>query len=469
MKRNRKLVGAWLIFITTVVLFVAGVELYHYFRSEYVSNYQCRILINEDLANLESKREKPGIFVRLGKEENADPDIGFYERTKYGELPRIIGYGRQIFDVYSSPFKASPPLKRVFVAVQVEDTDPESFAAFIRVLGNAKVTFIFPHYLGKLEEIASIVVKNGHEFFLQIPTQSSIPDDKKNTISPFLANADPDDMLEKLRYLTASAKYAIGVANTTPTLLTKSKKDMSIIGNELAKRGLALLDLEKSNEMLSQLSKESGLIYHNIGYRSSAADVSKIKDNDSVVVPFEQITAFTKGLAEDFVVAPVSVSMKRFSMLPYRKCVAIFLIKDGKVLVGQRADIPGAWQLPQGGVDEGENFLEAARRELFEEVNARTIQALGSTARKYRYDFPESFQRKFEKNGKAVKYAGQELSFVVFDFLGDDGELNVAKENREFSSWKWITVEELLQTVVDFKRQAYEKAIRELKQLKVFL
>ncbi|MDR2068140.1 MAG: RNA pyrophosphohydrolase [Holosporaceae bacterium] len=469
MKRNKKLVGAWVIFITTIILFVAGVEFYHYFRMEYVSSYQCRILINEDLANLESKLENPSLFVRLEKEENTDQDAKFYERTKYGELPRIVGYGRQVFDVYSSRFEAPRSLKKVFVAVPVENTEPESFASFARALGNVKVTFIFPHYLEKLEEIARIAVQNGHEFFLQIPTQSSIPADKKNVISPFLANANPEDMLEKLRYLMASAKHMIGMANTTPTLLTKSQKDMSIIGNELAARGLALLDLEKSNEMLSRLSRESGLIYHNVGYKFSAADASQIRDGDSVVIPFEQITDFIKGLAKDFVVAPISVSIKRFSMLPYRKCVAIFLIKDGKVLVGQRADISDAWQLPQGGIEDEENIVEAARRELFEEVNAKTVQVLGSTSHTYRYVFPESFQRKFVKNGKEVKYAGQELSFVVFNFLGDEGELNVAKENREFSSWKWTTIEELLQTVVDFKRQVYEKAVRELKQLKVFL
>ncbi|MDR1375819.1 MAG: RNA pyrophosphohydrolase [Holosporaceae bacterium] len=469
MKRSRRLAGAWIAFIITVILFVVGVESYHYFRREYVSNYQCRILINEDLAKLESRREKTGIFIHWKKVENADPDAGLYERTKYGELPKIIGYGRQIFDVYSSRFKPSQSLKKVFVAVQVEDTSPESFSSFIRALGSAKVTFIFPHYLDKLEEISRIVIANGHEFFLQIPTQSSIPTDKKNTVSPFLANANPEDTLEKLHYLMASVKHMIGVVNTTPTLLTKSSRDMAVIGDELAARGLALLDLEKSNEMLTQLSEKNGLIYCNIGYRFSAMDASKIKDGDTIVVPFEQLTVLLKVMAKDFAIAPISVSMKRFSMLPYRKCVAIFLIKDDKILVGQRTDIPGAWQLPQGGVEDGESNAEAARRELFEEVNAKTVQALGSTSRKYRYKFPESFQRKFLKNGKEVKYTGQELSFVVFDFLGDDGELNVAKENREFSSWKWITIEELLQTVVDFKRECYEKAIEELKQSKIFL
>jgi hypothetical protein len=147
------------------------------------------------------------------------------------------------------------------------------------------------------------------------------------------------------------------------------------------------------------------LIYGGINHIFGDNDfnVSDISDGDSIAVPIDRLAAFVDALPMGFAVAPVSLSMKRYSMLPYRRCVAIFLVKDGKVLVGQRRDVPGAWQLPQGGIEENESYLEAAKRELVEETGASSVKTLGLTCSKYKYKFPESSQRKFVKNGKSVQ------------------------------------------------------------------
>jgi putative (di)nucleoside polyphosphate hydrolase len=224
---------------------------------------------------------------------------------------------------------------------------------------------------------------------------------------------------------------------------------------------MVFLDVE-ANDLLEELSNNNGLIHHHMSKQfDENFDISKIKNGDSVMVPFGKLDNFVK-ISKEFSLVPISASMKRYSMLPYRKCVAILLMKEGKVLACQRSDIPGAWQLPQGGVDENENHLETAKRELLEETNVRSIQLIGSTINLYRYDFPESSQRKFVENKKQVQYVGQELAFVVFKFLGSDDEINVDTEHGEFSSWKWVTIEELMQLIVDFKKQAYEKALKEL-------
>ncbi len=154
-------------------------------------------------------------------------------------------------------------------------------------------------------------------------------------------------------------------------------------------------------------------------------------------------------------------------MLTYRKCVAILLKRNDKFFVGERADIPNAWQLPQGGVDEGETYLEAAQRELYEETGIKSIRLLGQTSHSYKYDFSDESQKRAVLKYGSLKYIGQEQVFFVFDFIGTESEINLETTQREFSRWKWESIPEIIKKIVSFKRQAYIGAIEELRNAKI--
>ncbi|MDR0968205.1 MAG: RNA pyrophosphohydrolase [Holosporaceae bacterium] len=154
-------------------------------------------------------------------------------------------------------------------------------------------------------------------------------------------------------------------------------------------------------------------------------------------------------------------------MALYRKCAAIFLLKDSKIFVGRRIDSKNAWQVPQGGVEEGETFLDAAKRELFEETNISSIEILGLSSM-YRYDFPPHIAQALQKRHGKQKYAGQEVGFAAFKFVGDEKEINVRKTPQEFADWKWTTVKELLENIIYFKKKPYEQAIAEFQKFEWF-
>ena len=114
-------------------------------------------------------------------------------------------------------------------------------------------------------------------------------------------------------------------------------------------------------------------------------------------------------------------------------------------------------------VDEGENFLEAAKRELYEETGVTSIRLLGCTSKTYRYDFSEKSQARAILKYGGLKYIGQEQMFFAFEFLGNDDEINLETTVREFSRWKWTTLSEITKKIVAFKRPAYVGAIEELR------
>jgi putative (di)nucleoside polyphosphate hydrolase len=153
-------------------------------------------------------------------------------------------------------------------------------------------------------------------------------------------------------------------------------------------------------------------------------------------------------------------------VLPHRECVAIFLIKDSKVFAGRRIDIKNAWQLPQGGVEKGENYLEAARRELFEETNVTTIELLGSSSL-YKYNFPPDVQQVLVRKHGRLEYIGQKIIFFAFRFLGEEKEINLQKKMQEFAEWKWMSTEDLLKNIIYFKKTPYKQAITEFQKLKI--
>jgi putative (di)nucleoside polyphosphate hydrolase len=147
--------------------------------------------------------------------------------------------------------------------------------------------------------------------------------------------------------------------------------------------------------------------------------------------------------------------------LKYRKCVGIVLINDDKdVFVGQRRDrFSEAWQMPQGGVEEGEELIEAAKRELKEEIGTNNIEIFDETDNWYKYDIPDKLIPKLWDG----KYRGQKQKWFIARFLGDDSEINIETEEPEFSRWGWIEYRKLPDVIVEFKRDLYEQILEEFK------
>jgi putative (di)nucleoside polyphosphate hydrolase len=153
---------------------------------------------------------------------------------------------------------------------------------------------------------------------------------------------------------------------------------------------------------------------------------------------------------------------EEIAKLPYRPCVGVMLAnRDGHVFVGQRIDNPGpAWQMPQGGVDEGETPRDAALRELWEEtgVPADKVEIVAETAGWVPYDLPHDLVPKLWKG----RFRGQEQKWFLMRFTGEDADVNIDTEHPEFSEWRWLPPEELAGAIVPFKRAVYETVLAEL-------
>ena len=136
--------------------------------------------------------------------------------------------------------------------------------------------------------------------------------------------------------------------------------------------------------------------------------------------------------------------------LPYRQCVGIALFnKEGKVFVGERLDTPEAWQMPQGGIDEGENAEDAFYREMLEEIGTDKAKILTIHDEKLKYDLPEHLLKKLW-NGK---YRGQEQTWIAAKFTGEDSDINITAHNfPEFSRWQWVHLSQILDLIVPFKK-----------------
>ncbi|MDX1581786.1 MAG: RNA pyrophosphohydrolase [Alphaproteobacteria bacterium] len=151
--------------------------------------------------------------------------------------------------------------------------------------------------------------------------------------------------------------------------------------------------------------------------------------------------------------------------LGYRPCVGMMILnRRGQVLVGARIDNPDdAWQMPQGGIDDGEDPKIAAIRELEEEIGTTKVDVVAETSDWLHYDLPPDLQGKMWGG----KYRGQKQKWFVMRFNGMDEDINIETEDPEFRDWKWVEIEQLPDLIVPFKRQLYERLVARFRHLTI--
>lgn len=149
------------------------------------------------------------------------------------------------------------------------------------------------------------------------------------------------------------------------------------------------------------------------------------------------------------------------SALPYRPCAGLCIVnKDGLIFTGKRLDFKSdAWQMPQGGIDDGETPEIAALRELTEETGilADHVEILAQTRDWLPYELPSELVGKLWGG----QYRGQRQKWFCVKFLGDDRDINIVQDHQEFSEWKWMKAEDALNSIVPFKREIYGQVFQE--------
>ena len=149
--------------------------------------------------------------------------------------------------------------------------------------------------------------------------------------------------------------------------------------------------------------------------------------------------------------------------LPMRTGVGIIVLNNNnQVFVGKRKDNPGdKWQMPQGGVDKGEDFITAMRRELIEETSIKNIKILKEIQNMYQYELPKNLVGIIWRG----KFRGQRQKWFITKFLGKDDEINLDTQHPEFIDWKWIDPQDLPEVIVDFKKKLYLNLLKEINQV----
>ena len=154
---------------------------------------------------------------------------------------------------------------------------------------------------------------------------------------------------------------------------------------------------------------------------------------------------------------------KNFSNLPLRTGVGIIVLnKNNKVFVAKRIDnAKNFWQMPQGGVDEGENFLKAAYRELEEETSIKSVELIKELDGTITYELPERLLGIIWRG----KYKGQKQKWFLMRFLGKEKEIDIKTKNPEFLEWRWIELDQITEFVVDFKLHVYKELKEKVKKI----
>ena len=154
---------------------------------------------------------------------------------------------------------------------------------------------------------------------------------------------------------------------------------------------------------------------------------------------------------------------RKFIDLPLRKGVGVALLNNNnQIFVAKRIDNPNDfWQMPQGGIDKGENPLEAAFRELKEETSIKNVKLIQEVTDEITYLLPDSLLGIIWKG----KFKGQTQKWFIMRFIGKDNEINLRTKHPEFLEWKWVNIESITDKVVDFKLHVYERIKKELKNL----
>ena len=154
---------------------------------------------------------------------------------------------------------------------------------------------------------------------------------------------------------------------------------------------------------------------------------------------------------------------KDLNNLPLRSGVGIVVLnKENKVFVAKRIDNPkNFWQMPQGGVDEGEDFLKAAFRELEEETSIKNVELIKELNGTITYELPDRLLGLIWKG----KYRGQKQKWFLMRFVGMDNEINIKTKHPEFLEWKWVELDKITDLVVDFKLHVYKEVKDKVKKI----
>ena len=154
---------------------------------------------------------------------------------------------------------------------------------------------------------------------------------------------------------------------------------------------------------------------------------------------------------------------EKYKNLPLRSGVGIAVLNNkNKVFVAKRIDNPkNFWQMPQGGIDRGENFYEAALRELKEETSIVSVELIKEIEKKFTYILPDRLIGIIWKG----KFKGQKQKWFVMKFVGNESEINIKTKYPEFLDWKWIDLEDLTEIAINFKLEVYKQLKSELKKI----